>query len=526
MNTTLNVYNNAFTRYAWLLLVIGIVIFYAWILNPIGLEIQFDSCYYIRGALNIQNGLGYTSGGKLINHYPAGMSWMYAFLSELFNNSIYNIAYWSHLVSLLGIGIIFKQLMRLLNITAPIQYLGLILFLFSSPMWKITFLLLTELHALFFLTVCTFLLFKFIQKPKQTGLLFIIGILFGISLLFRFAMIGFLGGFLLVVLWQAKTDWRKGLKHTFLMCLPVIIIFLSYSTYIRLHYEQESVDRILLWHPITREKVFFYFRTPFTWLFDIDYTKRKTIFLLYGLVCLILVGLSWLVYKNKKKVSLFTFNHQTIYIAIMMISVIYCLFLALSISLFDWATPLDTRILSPLSIYFYLIVISAFDVLYKQSSSKWLSLSGLLALTVVFNWSATKSFPDRMTTPHLFNHPDWQVVAKAIVCDSQEVWLRRDRKIYTNAHFFWRSLDDRPVNRIPELYYRVEKRINTHIHDDLLSLQQDIANDKSQLVYFHKIRTGDNHVPKKKLLSYFSDSSRFVFNDFEKGFIIQGKKRN
>lgn len=210
----------------------------------------------------------------------------------------------------------------------------------------------------------------------------------------------------------------------------------------------------------------------------------------------------------------------------MMISVIYCLFLALSISLFDWATPLDTRILSPLSIYFYLIVISAFDVLYKQSSSKWLSLSGLLALTVVFNWSATKSFPDRMTTPHLFNHPDWQVVAKAIVCDSQEVWLRRDRKIYTNAHFFWRSLDDRPVNRIPELYYLVEKRINTHIHDDLLSLQQDIANDKSQLVYFHKIRTGDKHVPKKKLLSYFSDSSRFVFNDFEKGFIIQGKKRN
>lgn len=521
-----NIKNVTPTRYAWLFLVAGIVLVYAWVLDPIGLEIQYDSAIYIRGALNIQNGLGYTSAGKLINHYPAGMSWLYAVLGELFNNSIYNIAYWTHLFSLLGIGIIFKQLMRLLTISERIQYLGLILFMFSSPVWNCSFRLLTELHALFFLIVCTLLLFQFIKNPKKDGLLFIIGILFGLSLLLRFAMIGLLGGFLLVLLWQAKTDWRKALKHSFYMCLPVVLIFVAYSTYIRLHYEQESIDRVLLWHPIPMDKVVLYLRTPFTWLFELDYTKRRTLFTLFGSAFLLLLGLSWFVYKNKKKESAFVASNQPIYVAMIIISVIYCLFLALSISLFDWATPLDTRILSPLSIYFYLVNISAFHYLYNQSSLKRVSFAGLLALTIVFNWSATHSFPDRRTTPHMFNHPDWQVVAKAVICDSQEVWLRKDRAIYSNGHYFWRSVDDRYVERIPEIFHYVTNKKNTDIHEDLLSIQQDIANDKAQLVYFYKIRTNINHLPKEKLLSYFSDSSRFEFKDFEKGFIIQGKKIN
>lgn len=515
-------------QYSWLILVAIITMVYAVVLTPHGLEIQNDSCAYIRGAINIKQGLGFTSAGKYISHFPAGISVLYANLSTWFNASITDVALWSHIVSLFVLGVLFKYLMNQLNIAEPVQVIGIILYLFSTPTWNIASKLLTELHTMVIIGMCTLILFRFLKNNNEHYRLFTIGILFGIGILFRFAMIGLLGGFVLVLLWQSKLDWKKGLLQSIYLGIAPLLMVVAYSTYVKTNYNQESVDRILLWHPISLNKIYLFLRTPFSWLLDVDYTKQSTLLILSGLSILIVFGILGLqkINKTPTKTGASSTPLNALYIAMAIISLVYCIFLVISISLFDAATPVDTRILSPLSIYFYLAIIGMFNYLYQKSPFKWVSFVGLLGLSFILSWTATYALPQRYKKPLGYSKPYWQVQARRIICDSQEIWIRRNRKIVTNGYYIWRSMDDRPTFKIPEIYYAVQQVKNKHIHNDLLLLQNEIANDSAQLVYFFDMRRYSNQIPKEKLFSYFNDSSKFCFTPFEKGIIIQGKNRN
>ncbi|MBU3677965.1 MAG: hypothetical protein FGM54_12400, partial [Chitinophagaceae bacterium] len=144
--------------------VVVITILYAITLRKYGLEIQNDSCSYIRGALNINKGLGFTGGGRYINHFPAGMSILYAFISAACHMTIYKTALICHLCWIAGLGFIFIQLMRILHIADALWPLGLILFLFSPPLWTISSKFLTELPSAFLLGLSTLFLFQFINE--------------------------------------------------------------------------------------------------------------------------------------------------------------------------------------------------------------------------------------------------------------------------------------------------------------------------------------------------------------------------
>ena len=515
------------SQYSWLILVAIITMVYAVVLTPHGLEIQNDSCSYIRGAINIKQGIGFTYAGKYISHFPAGISMLYANLSTWVNASITDVALWSHIASLFLLGILFKYLMRQLNIAEPIQIIGIILYLFSTPTWNIASKLLTELHTMVIVGMCTLMLFRLLKNNNEKYHLFIIGLLFGIGILVRFAMIGLLGGFVLVLLWQSKQDWKKGLLQSIYIGVAPLLMVVAYSWYVKINYNQESVDRILLWHPISLKKISLFLRTPFSWILDVEYTKQSTLLILGGLSILILFGILGLqkIYKTSIKTRAISTPMNPMYVAMAIISLVYCIFLVISISLFDAATPVDTRILSPLSIYFYLAIIGIFNVLYRNSPFQSLSVVGLLGLSFILNWTATYALPQRYKNPFGYSKPYWQVEARRIICDSQEIWIRQNRKIVTNGYYVWRLMDDRPTFKIPEIYNAFQLVKNTNIHNDLVLLKNEIANDNAQLVYFFNMRRYSNQIPKEKLFTYFNDSSRFCFTPFEKGIIIQGKKR-
>ncbi|MBU3677198.1 MAG: hypothetical protein FGM54_08490 [Chitinophagaceae bacterium] len=235
-----------------------------------------------------------------------------------------------------------------------------------------------------------------------------------------------------------------------------------------------------------------------------------------------------MILKNKKKARKINWvgEHRFLLQAIFILILTYCLFLTASISLFDAATPVDTRILSPLSIYFYLLVICLFHILYQQNNSKNEVLFALMGLCMAFSWTATRALPARYKYPNGYNKPYWQQEAKAIVCDSQEIWIRKNRTIYTNAFPYWRLMDDRLTIKIPELENAVKQLENKNIHEDLLAMREAIARDSAQLVFFFDLPHHSNKVPKPVLFSYFSDSNRFLFIPIPKGLIIQSKKLN
>lgn len=516
------------SKYSWVPVLLSILLIYTLILRRFGLEIQNDSTAYIRGAINIKEGLGFTSGGHYISHFPAGISIIYAAISNLMNISVFKTALWFHLVALFGMGVLFKQMMRQLQLAEPIQTLGLILFLFSTPIWSISLKFLTELPVTFILTIGSYGLFQYLNQNKKSTILIGIGILLGIGILIRFAMIGFLGGFLLVLLWHHRTNWKKGISHALLMGTPALILLLSYSAYVHFRFEQESVDRVLLWHPITLKKMFFFIRTPFLWLYDIDYTAPRALIWLFGTTLAILAGLFWLKKNNtlpKNNETPFR-RHQVLFGAMAIITLAYCTFLIFSISLFDGATPVDTRILSPLSIYVYLGILTLFNVLYEQSRNRRVSAIGLLGLCIIFNWTASYALPNRYKKAKGYNRNYWQIEAKAIVCDSQEVWIRKNRKIYTNGLPYWRLMDNREVFKLPELKNAVQQLTNKHVTEDMLKIHSEIEQDQAQLVYFFSLPNPPNKIPRDQFFSYFSDSSQFVFIPFKKGLIIQGKRSN
>ena len=506
-----------------------IALVYAYVLWPFGLEVQNDSCSYVRGALSLQQGLGFTYAGKYLNHFPAGLSVVYASLSSLFHVSIFNVALWFHILCIFLLGLLLKTIFDLIQIAPPLQILGLLLYLFSAPVWNISTKLLTELPSLVLLTACSLLLFRYLKNDRKTVLLPLLGFLLGAGIIFRFAMIGFLAGFLLVVFWQHRFNWRDAILRCIYLALPAIIGVAAYNIYVQLHYQQALQDRMMVWHPISLQQIYFFIRTPFTWFFEVDYTQAKTLFFLFGagfvLMLMLVVNYNSSQSSNRNQISEFFAQQKSIYWAMTTLIIVYIVFLILSVSLFDAATPIDTRILSPLSIYVYLLLLSCFNYLYLHARFKWLAQWSLFGLVCVFNWAATQALPYRHQYPHGYNTPYWHRDAKAIVCDSQEVWLRQHRTIYTNAYYYWRLHDDRPTHKIPQNHNPFTLIKNKHLHNDLLALQNEIANDSAQLVYFNYLKKNTTLPSKQTLLTYFSDSSRFDVVPFEGGFIIQGKKQ-
>lgn len=503
------------------LCIMVIVATYWAVLRYNGLTIQIDSVSYIRGAINLHAGQGFTHGGKLINHFPIGFSlWLHG-LMYILPSDVFHVAYWNALLCLTGLGWMFYKISELCRIAQPVRWIGLFLFLFSLPVWFPGSMLLTELPTLFIISIGTYWLLVYLLKTQQKRYLIGIGFLLGITCLIRFAAIGIAGGFMGVVIWHHRRQLRAALNRILWIGIPCLIPMISYSAYTKYVYKASATNRMVMWHPISLGNISLFFRTPLQWLIDLSTAPMP---LIISLLVLALLGI--LVWRKKLYTFQFSsFIRQSItspkHFTLWIMSGVYMVFITCSISLFDYSTPVNTRILSPISIYFYLGLLMLFNKGYHQARSKKIGLAMIAGFTMIFSWQTFQSMLYYNWHTTGFNKPYWRNTGKDVVCDSSGRWVNKNQTIYTNGYLFWYLYNDRPLKRIPEKGSMVNRTVNPKYRVQLDSMRTEIRSGQAQLVYFEDIAQFRHKNYASDILPLFSDTTQFNIIRFEKGFSIR-----
>lgn len=513
---------NKLTFYAWtIFLSVCIILFYI-VFKQHGLEIQNDSTSYIRGALNLKAGLGFTHANVHINHYPVGLSFVYYIIMSLFPVSVFTVALYLNIALLLGIGILFKQIMQTINIAAPIQLAGFAIFFLSPPLLTMGAQLLTELPNTFLITLSTLLLLRSVNKKNVWLYSLSIGIILGAGILIRFAMIGIIAGFAAYQLWVYRNALIKAFVHASLVCLPGILFMLAYSSYVQWRYQKPSVDREWIWHPINKEKLAEFIKTPITWLIQYQYNSIiQTVIL--GMIALIIIVMLWRTTNKKSNALINRIKENYNIMAFVIISIVYCLFIITSISLFDGATPVDTRILAPISIFFYLGIALLLERSYRMSFNKKRTIILCFVLAITLAWPAKTILSQRYKYPQSFNRPYWQNDAQKIVNDTNSQWIRPNCTIYTNAYQFWQLCNNKKVIKLPFHKNEVRKKINTNYLNQMKAIRNEIAQNNAQIFFFYTMPSFASKTRKSFIDSFFADKTLFNHKPFSKGIIIEAR---
>ncbi|MBU3676309.1 MAG: hypothetical protein FGM54_03890 [Chitinophagaceae bacterium] len=501
------------------------VLLYAFLLQKNGLEVGPDSTIYVRGALNLHGGEGYTMGRYFINHFPIGLSLIYAVFMKLVPVTIFQAALILHIIWIALCALLFNALLKSSGIQQPVRLLGMGLLLFSSPFLTMSSKLMTELPATLILLACTWLFVQYRQHVRFRFVVLGIGILLGVGLLLRFAMLGFIGAFALLMLWQAKRHWKVGLVNAMLVALPGMMMMLGYTAIVSRVYGAKSVNRVLLWHPISGENLLGFFREPLSWLIPISNGTSP----LNVLIILLVVSLGVYLVKSSQKqtrVSLTMWQrmvHNEWFRIIAIITGTYCLFLVVSISLFDAATSVDIRILGPLSIYFYWGIALLFQRVYSTGKNPRWTYMGLFVLGILFSNAFPFLAKEIYSQPKAFSTPYWKEDAPNIINDTSGVWLKPKRTIYTNAVAFWLMCNDKRVFPLPQEKQEVQGRVNLVFEQEISELLNKVRHDSAQVVYFYNIPSDEPRDNTVYLRQHVRDSTGLLFVPMKAGMIIRAK---
>lgn len=501
------------------------VIFYIVLLMKNGLQVGPDSTVYVRGALNLANGKGYTMGRYFINHFPIGLSLIYAVVIKLFPISIFNAALILNIIWIGLSGLLFNALLKSSGLHWGLQLLGLALFLFSEPFLTMSSRIMTELPTTTILLACTLLFVKQRNSPRFRYAVFLIGCLLGVGLLIRFAMLGFLAAFALLMLWQSGRNWKSGLLNAVVVIAPSILLMLCYSMYVSRVYKISPVNRVLLWHPITLDKLISFFKIPLSWIFNVYHWNTP----INGFI---IIGLGWMFIHyalsltgNNKRINFFFHSvlRNVWFHSIIIITCTYCFFLIVSISLFDADTSIDIRILSPISFLFYWGIALLFNHVYRVSSNSQYNLIGLCILGGLFSHTFPLKAYDIYTNPDEYSTPYWKNDAPLIIDDTTGTWLKPKRTIYTNAVAFWQMHNNKRVYQLPIEQHKMENQTNRDFENELHRLIDKLTHDSAQVVYFYNMPSDTKQDNTVYIRRNFTDSTGLLFVPMKDGIIIRAK---
>ena len=500
------------------LVVVIALAFFGWMTSPFGLEVANDSTVYIRGALNLHQGKGFTMAGSYINHFPVGLSYLYHILLFIFPGSINEIVLGLHFVLLgsLAFGMIY--IMRCMHINALLQPLVLLAFLLSVPITDSFTKILTELPFLAVVMMATWPLFRLKPSDNNTYIWIYFGFVWAAGFMLRFAAIGFLAAY---VIWPFIV-WRncnvQNAKRVIAMIVPFTLCILAYKWHVSFKYNTSISDRVMQWHPISVEQLIAFPSTLITWLLDYEYLSKQLVLILVPITGGILLWLFYWGYQHKGQTEKLPIP---LFPVLGIISAVYCLFLVTSISLFDAWTPVNTRLLSPLAIYFFIGLAYMANWVYKRMNRPLLCLFLFAVLLCTMSLSSIKKGIRMRKYPEGYNTPYWNITGRQIVNDTTCQWICAKGAIYTNAIPFFIYQNNRAVSNVPFKFSPITKQSNALIEKDIKGMVDTIGLGQAQLVFFSNLPSPPYLFTKDKLLALFSDGQRFRVKQFEQGFVVQ-----
>lgn len=422
-----------------------------WLLEfstPYGLGLIDDAISYIAAARALLSGLGFTriwlaSGLEPITHWPPGYPATLATISYLLKIDPYRSG---RLLNMLVFGGNAALLFWLGSKITKSYLWGILLsflFLSNSAILRLHAQALSEPLYIFVSLLAFLAFFKALkEEQKNAQWLVLTGFLTALSYITRYAALSLLATFI-VAIFILRPTWRKrfiSFGYFLLGAVPPIFAWMLHNKLVG----GSATNRAMRWHPVTLSNIqrglheFFDFVIPMRSLWTAWYENYTFLAVLLSLFTLALLfwllpqGLRYFIKPQENtKPDVLPFA-TALYIFGYMGS------LLVSLTLFDAATPLNDRILSPVYVAVLMMIIYFLQRVFVQGKmmSRYVSIGVALFLLAIFARSQYDMVQELRQTPTGFASWRWR---ESVVMEALRE-LPEDVDIYTNqppAVYFW-----------------------------------------------------------------------------------------
>ena len=342
--------------------------------SPNNLGFSMDSVSYLEGANNILKGKGFVNDdGQLINHWPPFFSVMLALFSLILNIEPIQSGIILNASLIFGTIIILKKILDLFNVRSLFSFLAILSILLSAPM-KVFLWYLSEGLFIFLLLIVLYFILLWHTSPNLKHLIFA-GILSGLLLLTRFAGVSFIFTFLLIIFYHSETYFNK-LKNLASYILPIFLIAIPWLVYASLMKENPQ-DREFAIHIISTEKLYQIYSVIKYWFVGNYFSAKLLPFVLILLSILLFLKSTYI----KSLLINLSYLFRNKYLAIILNIFIYLTFIVFSASFFDNGIPFDNRILFPVFVLLFLLIVKTLQIFYDSKMPEIGIITGLFLFT-------------------------------------------------------------------------------------------------------------------------------------------------
>lgn len=496
------------------LIVTSTCILIMWI-TPYGSGVSPDSTTYIGGANSLVSGKGYS-----ITHYPPLYPFFLAIMSLLKNNYVQAARFLNAILFGLNAGLLAFAVFLTTGRNYFSTTLAAFFFFSSAPLLVVHSWAWSEPLFIAFSLTCIILLSVYITKPKLPFLI-ASSLSLGYALLTRYIGLAFLPAALIVVfLGEFSRPLSRRLSDT-------LIYFIFASTPLGFFIMRNMImagsatNRHMAFHPVS---AFSFFRDSISIVlffiapFSLPSGMRPLIFGLFAIF--LLIGVAFWVKRQHITFSDINWHSLDIKISIvsLVLSLSYLLFLFISITFFDAATPVDNRLLSPLFVF---LILLAFSAIWAASQTLkkpiiWWCFLLLASLSIIIKIpEAIRSAVDIRENGLGYTSRQWQ--ESEGVAYLKSITTEDDRSIYSNGSDVVNFLTGKESQAIPIKYSASTREKNQSYDKEIGAMCKEIREGKAFLFYFNTI-THRKYLPTEDeieatcnlpVLKLFSDGTAF-----------------
>lgn len=481
--------------------------FFLIMVSPFNLGVTPDSIAYLQVGNNVAKGLGLVfDDGAKINHWAPGYPLVLGAASAISGLGALAIGKYVNLILLLLLAITFFKLLLSLKLTYNLSLATLVIFLCSTPILEFKYFLSEPLFTTL-LTIVLLLFFKW-TKTKSNIYLIAAGILSGLFLITRYAGLGLIAGFNIVILFVNTSPFKTKLKQLLSYNVFIGLILLLWLLYSYAPDSQGVFNRALEFHPISLRKLVNFLLVIIGW-FTVNENSPFVIFNVL-LLAVITVYVINIIYKNRnlfKNYLTQNYNNEIRMLLILIAS--YALFLIVSISFFDAYTPIDNRILSVIAPMVFLVLAIIVKFLLEQGKT-FCNRVLMLGILVCVSITSSHGWYGHYKTGFGFNSRPFLAI-KSVMNSMPETKLT-----YTNGNDVFKFYTNKSSKALPIKPEYGTNKDGKNYDEAVAEMKALVDSSKAQILYFSLI----NRVyltSEEELIKLFGSSN---VQRFDNGFLI------
>lgn len=455
-----------------------------WI-TPYGAGVSPDSIAFIRGAQSLLAGKGFSINGQPITHYPPLYSIFLAALGLLENDLVQAARFLNAILFGVNVGLVAALVYLMTSRNFLTAIIAVFFLLTTRPLLELHSMAITEPLYIAFSLACIFFLSVYVENPSLS-LLIVSSLCLGFASVTRYIGIAFLPAALVIVYMRSERPqlsirFRDTLIWCLLSCVPLGILILR-----NLMVAGSAAGRSLVFHPVSPSQfVYDVFRSMLGFIYPTSLLVGvKPIFI--TLLVILLVTILIIYFKqHHREINWHSFD-VVILVSSLLFSVSYLLFLYISKSFFDAATPVDNRIMSPI---FLTLSIGIFSIIWiiSQTLKKpmvWWSFLFFLVLSISIRTPKAILFAINIQKDGLYyTSRQWR--------DSESIKfvksLADDVRVYSNGPDPVGFLAEKQSLSLPYKYSYTTHEENFRFTEQMRAMCNDITENKAILLYFKKM---------------------------------------